>query len=336
MTTQTAFLTQARAMYQQLIPELFGRRNVIGVGIGYKNSDGQATGDLSLIISVTQKLPIEQLSAQDLIPKVFHDLLTDVVEMGRFRAFASDPKIHRRPAQPGISIGHHAITAGTLGLLVQRDGVPYILSNNHVLANCNNAKAGDAIYQPGPTDGGAAPDRIATLADFEPLDYGQKAGECSIAGGLASWLNALAKLTGSSHRLEPMQVTPGDNLMDVALARPLSPDLVTPAVLDVGPLTGVAEPQLGMAVQKVGRTTGLTQGVVTQIDVTVNVDYSGRSVRFVNQMFASPMSAPGDSGSGILDMERRAVGLLFGGSDRATIFTPLQRILDRFNVTLMS
>ncbi len=336
MTTQTAFLTQARAIYQQVVAEFFQRRNVIGVGIGYKNSEGQATGDLSLIISVTEKLPLEQLAAQDLIPKVFHDLLTDVVETGRFRAFASDPRLRRRPAQPGISVGHHDITAGTLGLLVQRDGVPYILSNNHVLANCNNAKAGDAIYQPGPTDGGTAQDTIATLADFEPLDFGQKAGECSIAGAMAAWLNMLAKLTGSSHRLETVQVTPGDNVMDVALARPLSPDLVTPVVLDLGPLTGVAEPQLGMAVQKVGRTTGLTQGVVTQIDVTVNVDYSGRTVRFVNQVFASPMSAPGDSGSGILDMDRRAVGLLFGGSDRATIFTPIQRILERFNVTLMS
>lgn len=335
MITQTAFLTQAREIYQQVVSEFFQRRNVIGVGIGYKNSEGNATGDLSLIISVTHKLPVEQLSAQDLIPKVFHDLLTDVVEMGHFRAFAGDPRMRRRPAQPGISIGHHAITAGTLGLLVQRDGVPYILSNNHVLANCNNAQAGDAIYQPGPTDGGTAQDRIATLADFEPLDFGQKAGECSIAGAMATWLNLLAKLTGSSHRLEPVQMTPGDNGMDVALARPISPDMVTPAVLDVGPLTGVAEPQLGMAVQKMGRTTGLTQGVVTQIDVTVNVDYSGRTVRFVNQVFASPMSAPGDSGSGILDMNRRAVGLLFGGSDRATIFTPIQRILDRFNVTLM-
>ncbi len=335
MTTQTAFLTQARAMYQQLIPELFGRRNVIGVGIGYKNSEGQATGELSLIISVTQKLPIEQLSAQDVIPKFLNGLLTDVVETGRFRAFANDPRIRRRPAQPGSSIGHYAITAGTLGLLVQRDGVPYILSNNHVLANSNHAQAGDSIYQPGPTDGGTAQDVIATLADFEPLDFGQKAGECNIANTLATWLNTLAKWTGSSHRLETVRVTPGDNGMDAALARSLAPDLVTSALLDVGPLTGVAEPQLGMAVQKVGRTTGLTQGVVTQIDVTVNVDYSGRSVRFVNQVFASPMSAPGDSGAAIMDMQRRAVGLLFGGSDRATIFTPIQRILERFDVTLM-
>ena len=65
------------------------------------------------------------------------------------------------------------------------------------------------------------------------------------------------------------------------------------------------------------------------------MDYSGRTVRFVNQVFASPMSAPGDSGAAIMDMQRRAVGLLFGGSDRATIFTPIQRILERFDVTLM-
>ena len=42
------------------------------------------------------------------------------------------------------------------------------------------------------------------------------------------------------------------------------------------------------------------------------------------------MSSSGDSGSAILDMERRAVGLLFAGSEHVTIFTPLQRVLDHF------
>jgi len=337
MTTNQAqaFMAQARQVYAQVVSDLFRRRNVIGVGLGYKISEGKPTGELSLMVSVVKKLPLEKLTAQDLIPRALHGLLTDVVETGRIRAFPEDPTIRRRPAQPGISIGHHAITAGTFGLLVQRNGEPFILSNNHVLANSNDAEVGDAIYQPGPADGGTEDDLIATLTEFEPLDYGQEPGECSIASALTAFLNALAKLTGSSHRLESVQITPGDNVMDAALASPIKQDMVVPYILDVGVPTGVAEPELGMDIQKMGRTTGLTQGIVTQIDVTVSVDYGGRIVRFTDQVFASRMSSPGDSGSGILDMDRKAVGLLFAGSDRVTIFTPIQRILDRFGVTVV-
>lgn len=332
-----SYLSQARDIYRQVFSELLDRNNVLGVGLGYKVREGQVSDELSLIISVSQKLPLAQLTPQDLIPKAFQGLLTDVMETGRIRAFPAqqNPRARRRPAQPGISIGHHAITAGTLGLLVQRNGTPFILSNNHVLANCNDAQVGDAIYQPGPSDGGMEADRIATLAEFEPLDYGKKQGECSIANALTLFLNGLATLTKSQHRLEPIQITPGDNVMDAALARLIAPDLVVPQILEIGWPTGIAEPELGMAVQKMGRTTGATEGLVTQIDVTVNVEYGGRTVRFTDQIFTNRMSSPGDSGSGIFDMERRAVGLLFAGSDRVTIFTPIQRILERFDVALV-
>ena len=330
------YLSQARQIYRQVLSDILARQNVLGVGLGYKERDGKISDELSLIISVAKKLPVEQLAPQDLIPKAFQGLITDVVETGYIRAFPENPRARRRPAQPGISVGHHAITAGTFGLLVQRDGVPFILSNNHVLANCNEAQAGDAIYQPGPSDGGTDAERVATLAEFEPLDYGKKQGECSVANAVTIFFNGLATLMGSSHRLEPVQVTPGNNMMDAALARPLSPDLVVPQILEIGLPVGVAEPELGMEVQKTGRTTGHTEGVVTQIDATVNVDYNGRNVRFSDQIFTTSMSSPGDSGSGILDMERHAVGLLFAGSERVTIFTPLQRVLDHFGITLVT
>ena len=81
---------------------------------------------------------------------------------GRIMAF-SDPTQRQRPAPAGFSVGHPAITAGTIGARV-RDalGRVYILSNNHVLANSNGASLGDAEYQPGPFDGGTAADQIAT------------------------------------------------------------------------------------------------------------------------------------------------------------------------------
>src|SRR5256886_9583239 len=88
-----------------------------------------------------------------------------------FVAF-SDPTTRQRPAPMGFSVGHPAITAGSIGARVT-DGVNvYILSNNHVLANSNDASIGDPELQPGAYDGGAAPaDQIATLAAFKAIDF---------------------------------------------------------------------------------------------------------------------------------------------------------------------
>src|SRR5438034_10144668 len=84
----------------------------------------------------------------------------------------SDPTKRQRPAPMGFSVGHPAIPAGTIGARV-RDalGRVYILSNNHVLANSNGATIGDPEYQPGPFDGGTSADQIATLSDFQVINF---------------------------------------------------------------------------------------------------------------------------------------------------------------------
>jgi len=329
-------LDNARQIYADVVTELFQRRNVVACGLGYKIASGKPTHELSLVVSVTHKMPASALAPEDLIPQTVSGLDTDVVETGRIRAFAQDPRARWRPAQPGISIGHEAITTGTFGLLVQREGQTHILSNNHVLANTNDCEIGDAILQPGPADGGTGNDRIAALADYEPLRFGDEEPTCSIADTIARILNWMAKTAGSSHRLKATQATPALNLMDAALALPDQPDLVLPGVVGIGLPTGAANPTLGQQVQKMGRTTGLTQGNITQINVTVDVSYGVQSARFTDQIFATPMSSPGDSGSAILGMDRKVVGLLFAGSDRITILTPIQRVLDRFEVDVVT
>ena len=106
--------------------------------------------------------------------------------------------------------------------------------------------------------------------------------------------------------------------------------------MELGLPTGISTPTLGTAVQKMGRTSALTSGLIRQVHVEVSVNYEGRPVRFTDQTFATPMSKPGDSGSAILNMENQVVGLLFAGSDQVTIFTPIQRILQHFNVTVVT
>jgi hypothetical protein len=315
--------------------DLLAKRNVVGVGLGYKISEGVITDELSLVVSVTHKRDPSVLEAQDLVPQQVDGVRTDVVETGPLYAFDLGPRDRWRPVvPPGVSVGHFRITAGTFGCLVRRGEEVFILSNNHVLANVNEAQAGDHILQPGPADHGTAADHVASLADFVPLDFGTSAPECPFAEWSAKLLNAVAGALGSHHKLEAVRQTDGVNHVDAALARPLSPDLVTNEILHIGAPAGIGEATLGTEVQKTGRTTDYTQGTITQVDATVRIDYYGPSALFTDQLIATPMSEPGDSGSAVLDMEQRVVGLLFAGSGAATVINPIDAVLTALNVEL--
>lgn len=315
--------------------DLLGKRNVVGVGLGYKFSQGVSTGELGLIVSVTHKVHASALATEDLVPRALDGVKTDVVETGVLRAFQPGPRDRWRPVvPPGVSVGHYCVTAGTFGCLVRRGAEVFILSNNHVLADVNEGQSGDAVLQPAPADGGTANDRIATLADYVPLDFGTAKPECPIAEWSARLLNYVAGAFGSHHQLEAVRQTAGINRVDAALARPLSPDLVKNEILHIGVPTGVGAATLGTAVQKTGRTSGYTRGTITQIDATVRIDYDGPSALFSGQLIANPMSQPGDSGSAVLDMDGKVVGLLFAGSDAATIVNPIDEVFSALNVQL--
>jgi len=324
----------AREAKQRNVAQLMQKPNVVACGIGYKESDGQETDELCVVVSVTKKLPVAQLTSSELIPKMLGEMQTDVQETGVIRAIQS-PTGKWRPAPGGVSIGHVDVTAGTLGCLVYRGQDLLILSNNHVLANCNRARRGDAILQPGPQDGGTLQDQIATLEDFIPLDFGQAPSSCGVSDAAAKAFNALAQVVGSQHRMNAFQQTSGTNLIDAALARPVSVNLVEKSILNIGQPHGVGTATLGTQLVKSGRTTGFTTGRITQIDVTVQVEYPGvGSATFSNQLAASGMSQPGDSGSAILDTDQKVVGLLFAGSDAATMLTPIQTVMSALNITI--
>lgn len=312
---------------------LLGRANVVAAGIGYKVTAGRTTDRISIACSVVEKKPLAQLAEGDRVPEEVDGFPTDVVETGVIRALQSRTGRHR-PAPGGVSIGHPAITAGTLGCLVRKDGDRLILSNNHVLANSNDASVGDAIYQPGPYDGGGGDDVIATLEDFVPIQFPGGVSECGIGQGIAGAANLAARLLGSGTRLEAVRIQQEDNLVDAAVARPVSDDVVVDEILEVGTIAGVVEGRLGMAVEKSGRTTGHTRGQITQVDVTVNVSYgTNRVALFTDQLMAGPMSQGGDSGSVVLDAERNLLGLLFAGSDSTTIFNRIQNVFTLLDVS---
>ncbi len=317
------------------VDKLLSRRNVVGVGVGFKERGGQVTDEPCVVVSVTKKLPKAQLAAEDIVPQKLGEVQTDVIEIGVVRALQGHQD-RWRPAPGGVSVGHVAVTAGTIGCLVRRGDEIFILSNNHVLANSNKAQIGDAIIQPGRYDGGTEADQIATLFDFVPIDFGQEPAQCPWAQNTEAVLNALARAAGSNHRVIAVRQTAGLNQIDAALAKPLSPDLVTKEILEIGVPKGVKEAELGMAVQKSGRTTGLTHDRITQIDVTVQVDYDGQIATFSGQLAAGPMSQGGDSGSAVLTEDGFVVGLLFAGSYNTTFINPIQPVLQALNVEIVT
>lgn len=221
-----------------------------------------------------------------------------------------------RPLRIGLSVGHFNITAGTLGAFVQRrsDGAIAILSNNHVLADENSGNAGDDVLQPGKHDGGTRPkDVIGALGKFVRLS------------------------------------TSRANLVDCAIGL-LKPSIRhVLEIRGVGHLTGVGPvPETKDRVTKLGRTTGLTHGRVTAFELdNVIVGYDIGNLRFDGQIEIEgagndPFSDGGDSGSLIVDQERRGVALLFAGGDQGgtngrglTYANPLQEVLDRLRVDLM-
>ncbi|MFQ5613230.1 MAG: hypothetical protein ACE5H9_13970 [Anaerolineae bacterium] len=333
----------ARTVKQDNLGHLIKRRNVVGVGVGYKVTASGPTDDLAVVVNVARKLPLAQLAESDLVPKQIDGVLTDVVETGVFRAWQAIPAIgkgfrerYRPTISPGASIGHRDVTAGTFGCLVRRGRQVYILSNNHVLADVNHGKSGDPILQPGRLDGGTPAEQVATLADYIPLDFGGEEPQCDVATGLGKVLNVIARLLGSRHRLLAYQETDGINHVDAALAVPLDAGSITPEILEIGRPRGVAQATLGDPVQKSGRTTGHTEGRIVQIDVSTSVVYNGRAAQFSGQLMASAMSAPGDSGSAVLDMDNNVVGLLYAGSDVSTLINPIQAVLEALQVELVT
>lgn len=222
-----------------------------------------------------------------------------------------------RPLKIGASIGHFKITAGTLGGFVRdrKTGEMLMLSNNHVFANENRAKKGDAILQPGVFDKGVNPaDRVGKLLRFT--------------------------------RLKKV----GANLVDSAVATLETGIKFDPTALTgIGKLTGVGDIFVdeGEIVHKVGRTTGVTRGRVTAFELDhVTVGYDLGVIRFDGQIEIEgadndPFSEGGDSGSLIVDEQHRAVAQLFAGGTVGgrngkglTYASPIQAVLDALKVDL--
>jgi hypothetical protein len=313
--------------------------NVHATGAGIRVRGGKVVpGDFVLKVYVFEKLDLGDATPD--LTRHFEGVDIDVeplpVQLAAARAPRRSAQPQRRaPARPaairnrnrhrpipgGVSIAPlNEDYVGTLGCFVRRvrNGTEQIfaLSNNHVLADVNTLAVGTPIVQPGPETAPTTPaDAFATLSSFIPIRFPTSRGSRPV------------------------------NRFDAAIARITDAQLIrTGSMLDIANYTpDLAAPVPGTAVTKSGRTSGVTTGTITAIQVNgVQVNYGTRfspRIAVFNEVIEivgdddRPFSMPGDSGSVILERRTgRPVALLFAGDGRTTDACDIAGVCRQFQV----
>lgn len=297
--------------------DLQSRHNIEGIGIGHKWVNGKDTNVPAIIVFVQQKLDkdnvISKYSLNDIIPEHIDGIPTDVIEVGNIVKQAFRGRV--RPIQPGYSISHPSVTAGTLGgIFLDKDNDYVVLSNNHVLADENRAKLGDIILQPGKSD------------SFGDIEFN-------------GWKEPYTNLPYFANLKDVTKLQAAGNIHDSAIAKIhpsyIKNDLINANYPEVNrPINGFGTASIGQPVQKFGRTTGRTTGNVMAIKSAFSVAYDFGSAKFENCIVCTSMSQGGDSGSIIFDNDMNAIGLLFAGSPKVTIASPIDAVVNRYGLRL--
>ena len=231
-----------------------------------------------------------------------------------------------------ISIGNNR-EAGTLGCLVSDNaGTLFGLTNNHVSGGCSYAPTGLPVLAPG----------IADVTPNNPYPFTLGIHSRQLPMGIG----------------DPTSIDHTQN-SDAALIQIVTPQLIssmqrghydTPA--------SVMDMVSTMQIEKVGRTTDRTRGVVMgEIVGAVAINYSASQYGFAGNVFFEPLfvahgigdifSDSGDSGSLVTHIDaagvRHAVGLVVGGGadnnapgNKISLLLPLRPILERLQVSLVT
>lgn len=310
--------SQLQQAYEKAYKAYMSRNNVTGIDIGYKYVDGQKTDDIVVRIHVKEKIPESSLETVEIFPKEIDGIPVDVIQAVYQQQIYIESTFERQTRlaaiQPGLSISHPKVTAGTFGAVVY-DNVtsrPCILSNWHVLVGSFDASPGDPILQPGVADGGRLHrDKVGQL-------------ERSILGR--------------------------DGDAAIAFLDPASGRTVLSAQFETGVVLKSARMfTVGETLEKSGRTTGVTRGKVDGVG-TYKINYAvGEreidgfklvSVRD-NNSNNEEISSGGDSGSIWYDpITKEGVGLHFAGETDASptaehaLACHLPRVLVALNVSL--
>jgi len=310
------------AVQAEVTPELMSWPGVLGTAVGVDDS-----GTASLLVYVDQ----DGHGVSDVVralPAQLRGIAVKAELTDKFRAFRGKPggggtshtAIQAPPIQLGTSGGWRKDLAngyccgGTIGSLIQVNGVQFVLSNYHVFesdivggGNGIVASTGDNIIQPGLIDVGCnanSAQNVATLVKVSSL--------------------------------------PGSNV-DCSVAQVISGQVSSDgAILEIGTISSkTAGAFLNQAVKKSGRTTGLSRSKVNGLNATISVTYDnecaggtaftkGFSGQIVIANQGSGFLNSGDSGSLMVEdvtTNPQAVGLLYAGSSTSAIANPIAEVL---------
>jgi hypothetical protein len=311
-----------RAMAVQAVnqPALLATEGVRGVGIG------QVDSNLAIVVLV------DSTNTVALLPPSLDGFPVSAQVVGRIHldsCLGENPQLaYPLPIPLGVSGGNDltvsisnevGCASGTIGFKVRDNTNPRVvgwISNAHVAANatngCPGAPIGTPEYQPGPVD---------------------TTPTCS-AG----------QLVGTLNRFVPIDFSGGNSVVDAAFVQSSDAD-VSSTILNLGPqVNNVVPPFVGQFVQKDGRTTGCTEGMVTAINLAFPIAYDCGSIAlYTNNIMIAPlppapaMSEAGDSGSPIVDPDNNAVALNYAGDDLGNAYAfPMGAVLSALNVSLAS
>ncbi len=328
-TGQQAGLAKAIAAKEAHAAELMSRPDIVGAGVGLTANGRPAV----LILAATTPgpglphsldgVPVRVLVTGPIraIPPAVPAAKPDAPGNGHHGgnnggggSTTSTTSIWPTPVPIGVSTGNaNECAAGTISARVKdSSGNDYALSNNHVYAREDNGvKDRDQVLQPGLYDTqclNAGNTDLGTLTNFVPIVFSATA----------------------------------TNTVDAAIALTTTGKLgfATPSDGYGAPSANTVGATLGLRVQKYGRTTQLTHGQVTGVDVDVNIGYTTGTAHFIHQIIVGsnkPFLKPGDSGSLLVtDNSNNPVGLMFAAdnSGKYTIANEIDRVLSALNVTI--
>lgn len=295
---------------------------VTHVSVGLRQKAGHATDELCIRVYVREKRNPGDIPAAELIPAEIDGIATDVNTIGTFEFQADNTRY--RPIQGGAQITNRIIdvnaagtgtqlSRGTMGYIAldNTDNAELLLSNWHVLT-ANAGGPGDKVFQPAPS---SIPQVSLLNLPLRPADDTDKIGVIrrtvisnKVDGGIATIdVSSCCHCCGIHYTNE----IPG---LSVA-GRP-------PGNTIVGDEPAVG----GMAVFKVGQMTGRTEGVVVDPNYpSFSITRGGTTYPFTGQIAiqnvnsANAFSAHGDSGSVIVSINNKIVGLLFASGANVTV-----------------
>ena len=320
------------------------RANVVGTAVGPIREDDEPTDEVGVVVLVTEKLPEDALSRQDLVPETIDidgkRYQTQVIEVGHLHAQGTGQQVARQ----GSGSARQRVVGRTekRAELLQEATTPaaqHIPTVQNRRRKWRPAPAGISVAHGEVTAGtlGSPPLRTAddkivflTNAHVAAPIGAASAGDPILQPGPADGGTPQDVI---GHLLEWTEIErEGANACDSALVE-IDDDLVDDDILALGDIEGWAEPEIGVEYVKSGRTTGVTSSELLGRNARVQVGgyYPGEATTFEGVDVFGAMSAGGDSGS-LIGNQREdgfyATDLLFAGSDRSTIGAPMNVVQD--------